>query len=150
MDISMDEKIYDKIRFLILKYDKVFSDEELEELNNNGLFDECRVDYDNLMGRCKKESEDSINVTDFTIKCSMKDRWVPYFISFLKRIEKDGETGESDLVGFYVDGDSDFRAKFKFDSSEVNDDVYNKIYPHNADTIIDYYDADCYYDPDAD
>lgn len=141
MDISMDEKIYNKIRFLILKYDKVFSDEELEELNNNGLFDECHADYDNLMRRRKKESEDGINDTDFTIKCSMKDRYVPCFIAFLKRIEEDGEIGESELIGFYAEGDGDFRPKFEFDSSEVNDDISNDIYPDNTDAVIDYYSA---------
>ena len=150
MDISMDEKTYKKIIFLILKYDKVFSDEELEELNNNGLFDEYHEDYDNLMRRRKKEYKDRINDTDFTIKCSMTDRWIPYFIAFLKRIEADGEIGQSELIGFSVNGEGDFRPKFKFDSSEVNDDISNKIYPHNTDAIIDYYDADCYYDPDAD
>lgn len=141
MDISMDKKIYNKIRFLILKYDKVFSDEELEELNNNGLFDECHVDYDNLMRHRKKESEDGINDTDFTIKCSMKDRWVPYFISFLKTIEKDGEIGHSELIGFYADGDGDFRPKFKFDSSEVNDEFSNMKDPRHTTDSIDYYDA---------
>lgn len=141
MDISMDEKIYNKIRFLILKYDKVFSDEELEELNNNGLFDECHVDYDNLMRHRKKESEGSINDIDFTIKCSMKDRWVPYFISFLKRMSADGEIGHSELIGFYADGDGDFRPKFKFDSSEVNDEFSNKKDPRHTTDSIDYYDA---------
>ena len=141
MDISMDKKIYNKIRFLILKYDKVFSDEELEELNNNGLFDEYHADYDILMRRRKKESEDGINDTDFTIKCSMKDRWVPYFISFLKRMSADGEIGHSELIGFYADGDGDFRPKFKFDSSEVNDEFSNKKDPRHTTDSIDYYDA---------
>lgn len=141
MDIPMTEKTYKKIASLILKYDKVFSDEELEEFYNNGLFDDHQGTYKILMRRRKKESEDGINDTDFSIKCSMKDRWIPYFISFLKRMEADGDIGHSELIGFYADGDGDFRPKFKFDSSEVNDDISIKKDPRHTTDSIDYYDA---------
>ncbi len=34
----------------------------------------------------------------FTIKCEMKDRWVPHFIAMLKRMERLGGIGSSRLV----------------------------------------------------
>lgn len=51
----------------------------------------------------------------FTIECEMKDRWVNDFLSMLKYMEKCGKDGHSELIGFYSDGDGDFRPEFKFD-----------------------------------
>ena len=48
----------------------------------------------------------------FTIECSVPERWVDYFCSFLKHLERNGSLGHSALVGFYADGDGDFRPKF--------------------------------------
>lgn len=54
------------------------------------------------------------NVT-FNIKVTMKERWVNDFCSMLKWMEKCGNVGHSSIVGFYSDGDGDFRPKFEID-----------------------------------
>ena len=51
-------------------------------------------------------------IKNFTINCTMKDRWIDEFCSFLKYMEHNGSIGHSSLVGFYADGDGDFRPKF--------------------------------------
>lgn len=51
----------------------------------------------------------------FNIHVSMEERWIPYFQSFLKYMESMGSIGHSAMVGFYADGDGDFRPKFTFD-----------------------------------
>ena len=48
----------------------------------------------------------------FTIECTMNDRWVDDFCSFLKSLENNGKIGHSSIIGFYADGDGDFRPKF--------------------------------------
>ena len=48
----------------------------------------------------------------FTIECEMKDRWVPYFVSMLKRMEYNGQQGHSECIAFLSDGDGDFRPTF--------------------------------------
>lgn len=48
----------------------------------------------------------------FTIDCEMSERWVNDFCSFLKYLEHNGKIGHSSLVGFYADGDGDFRPTF--------------------------------------
>ena len=48
----------------------------------------------------------------FTITVAMKDRWVNDFCSMLKWMEDCGQLGHSSFVGFYADGDGDFRPKF--------------------------------------
>ena len=54
----------------------------------------------------------------------MKDRWAPYFVSMLKRMEYNGRIGHSECVGFLSDGDGDFRPTFTIDA-EIED---NKEY----------------------
>lgn len=51
----------------------------------------------------------------FNICVNMEERWIPYFKSFLSYMQKMGSIGHSGLVGFYADGDGDFRPKFDFD-----------------------------------
>lgn len=53
----------------------------------------------------------------FDIHVSMEERWIPHFQSFLKYMEGMGSAGHSAMVGFYADGDGDFRPKFEFDIS---------------------------------
>ena len=53
------------------------------------------------------------NMETFTITCTMKKRWVNDFMSLLKYMESCGRLGHSALVGFYSDGDGDFRPEFK-------------------------------------
>lgn len=48
----------------------------------------------------------------FTITVTMKDRWVNDFCSLLKWMEHCGAVGHSSFVGFFADGDGDFRPKF--------------------------------------
>ena len=50
----------------------------------------------------------------FTVQCEMEERWIDDFCSFLNYIQSCGEQGHSALIGFYADGDGDFRPKFKF------------------------------------
>lgn len=49
----------------------------------------------------------------FNVECTMKERWIPYFISFLKKMQYNGLVGHSGVVAFMSDGDGDFRPKFK-------------------------------------
>lgn len=49
----------------------------------------------------------------FTIECTMKERWVPHFLSMLRYMWQLGGLGSSRKVGIYSDGDGDFRPKFK-------------------------------------
>lgn len=51
----------------------------------------------------------------FNIQVTMEERWVNDFCSMLKWMESCGNLGHSSLVGFYADGDGDFRPKFKID-----------------------------------
>lgn len=48
----------------------------------------------------------------FNIEVTMEDRWVNDFCSMLKWMEHCGTIGHSSFVGFYADGDGDFRPKF--------------------------------------
>lgn len=52
---------------------------------------------------------------EFNIHVSMEERWIPHFQSFLKYMEGMGSMGHSAMVGFYADGDGDFRPRFTFD-----------------------------------
>ena len=56
----------------------------------------------------------------FTIECEMPERWVNDFCSFLKHLECNGKIGHSALVGFYADGDGDFRPKFNISTEYSN------------------------------
>ncbi len=96
----------------------------------------------------KTEKEDSIikntnaytntdTDTTFTIKCTMKYRWVPHFLSMLKYMQHLGGVGSSRVVAFYADGDGDFRPKFEWNkellspSSEVrpvSDEKGDRLY----------------------
>lgn len=49
---------------------------------------------------------------EFTIKVKMEERWVDDFCSLLRYMEWCGNVGHSALIGFYADGDGDFRPKF--------------------------------------
>lgn len=52
---------------------------------------------------------------EFSIKVTMNERWVNDFCSMLKWMETCGKIGHSSIVGFYSDGDGDFRPKFEID-----------------------------------
>ena len=55
------------------------------------------------------------NEVTFNIKVTMKERCVNDFCSMLKWMEYCGHLGHSSIVGFYADGDGDFRPKFDID-----------------------------------
>lgn len=50
--------------------------------------------------------------TRFNIEVLMQNRWIPWFCKFLEEMEYCGNIGHSSLLGFYSDGDGDFRPKF--------------------------------------
>ena len=52
--------------------------------------------------------------TDFFIHARIEERWIPYFIAFLKKMQENGERGHSETLAFFSDGDGDFRPQFKF------------------------------------
>lgn len=54
------------------------------------------------------------------------------FCSMLKHIESYGNMGHSALIGFYADGDGDFRPKFEIDSEFNSTEDYTDI---DNDTI---------------
>lgn len=51
----------------------------------------------------------------FTVTCTMEERWVDTFMSMLNKMELDGQLGHSEIIGFYSDGDGDFRPEFESD-----------------------------------
>lgn len=53
----------------------------------------------------------------FNIKVTMNERWVNDFCSMLKYMEYCGDIGHSSIIGFYSDGDGDFRPKFEIDTN---------------------------------
>lgn len=53
------------------------------------------------------------NKVQFTIRATMEERWIDDFCSMLKWMESCGNLGHSSVVGFYADGDGDFRPKFE-------------------------------------
>ena len=53
------------------------------------------------------------DTTTFTVKCTMRTRWVPNFLGMLKKMEQYGGMGCSGNITFYADGDGDFRPKFE-------------------------------------
>ena len=49
----------------------------------------------------------------FNIECEMSKEWAEVFCSMLKKIEKNGNIGHSELVAIFADGDGDFHPTFK-------------------------------------
>ncbi len=60
----------------------------------------------------------------FNIKCTMEERWIDSFLSMLRYMEACGKIGHSTLIGFYSDGDGDFRPLFEPDVQFNRDDGY--------------------------
>jgi hypothetical protein len=63
-------------------------------------------------------------MAEFDVKCKMKARWVPHFLSMLAEMENLGDIGSSRFVSIFSDGDGDFRPKFshrvQYDKVEAN------------------------------
>ena len=51
----------------------------------------------------------------FNIQVTMEERWVDDFCSMLYKMYMNGAIGHSSLIGFYADGDGDFRPYFEID-----------------------------------
>lgn len=51
----------------------------------------------------------------FTIECTMSERWIPTFMSFLQKLQYNGIVGHTGAVAIMADGDRDFRPKFRTD-----------------------------------
>ena len=65
----------------------------------------------------------------FNIKATMNERWVDDFCSMLNWMQSCGDLGHSSLVGFYSDGDGDFRPKFEVDREyKKTDGFWSKDY----------------------
>ena len=54
-------------------------------------------------------------IVEFDVHCKMNKSWANEFLSLLKRMQQNGEIGHSETIGFYSDGDGDFRPNFKCD-----------------------------------
>lgn len=59
--------------------------------------------------------------TEFTIKATMRNRWIPHFLSMLKYMQYLGGVGSSRKVSIFTDGDGDFRPGFEWDDSLPSD-----------------------------
>ena len=76
----------------------------------------------------------------FNIKVTMNERWVDVFCSMLHWMESCGNLGHSSLVGFYSDGDGDFRPKFEIGIDyEKKNGIWNTEKPLSPPEVI--YDA---------
>lgn len=72
----------------------------------------------------------------FNIKVTMNERWANDFCSMLKYMECCGNIGHSSIVGFYSDGDGDFKPKFEIGINYEKTKGYNNNLP-KLDIIFD-------------
>lgn len=73
----------------------------------------------------------------FNIEVTMNERWVNDFCSMLKWMESCGKLGHSSLVGFYSDGDGDFRPNFEIDTEfQRTEGIWNKDSPIKSPEVI--------------
>ena len=77
-------------------------------------------EYVNIINnyKTKKKKHD---MTEFTIRVTMKNRWIPHFLAMLKHMQQLGNLGSSRLVSILSDGDGDFRPKFDWDKKLPSD-----------------------------
>lgn len=48
------------------------------------------------------------DTVDLHVDLLISKRWVPAFVGFLSKLQKNSTDGHSSLVGFFADGDGDF------------------------------------------
>lgn len=72
----------------------------------------------------------------FTIECTMNERWIPYLISALKKMEYDGHVGKKEIIGMMARGDLDFTPRF---STDVKYYEVNPSKPEDVPLVV--YDA---------
>lgn len=70
----------------------------------------------------------------FIIEVEMKDRWVPYFLSMLQKMESYGQNGMSREVALFTDGDGDFQPKFRHN---VDFDIQQPVRDVNGNVLYD-------------
>jgi len=75
--------------------------------------------------------------TTITITATMKDRWVPHFLSMLRYMERCGAVGSSRTVGIYADGDGDFRPKFEWDPKFADYENEEPVENENGNHLYD-------------
>lgn len=77
---------------------------------------------------------------------TIKERWLDPFLNFLNQCEYYGNIGHSELLGFYVDGDGEFRPHFTIDGMpihqyiELND--LSKYLAKEKEVKVFYYDCE--------
>ena len=90
--------------------------------------------YDDFYKNCPDEE-----MVELNLKFKIHPRWVKQFIGFLEYVEANSSVGHSSLVGFYADGDGDFRFRWKFaddDGESINKKVakyFRKVRPDLID-----------------
>jgi hypothetical protein len=78
----------------------------------------------------------------FSIEVTMNERWINDFCSMLHWMQHCGNLGHSSMVGFYADGDGDFRPKFKIDTDwEKTEGIWRKDRDRPLPSMEVYYDA---------
>lgn len=78
----------------------------------------------------------------FTIECEVPERWVNDFCTMLNWMQSCGNLGHSSMVGFYADGDGDFRPKFKINTEwEKTPGIWRKDRDRPLPSMEVYYDA---------
>ena len=70
----------------------------------------------------------------FSGEIEMKDRYVPYFLSMLRKMENYGQNGMSREVAFFADGDGDFQPKFWHN---VDFDIQQPVRDTNGNILYD-------------
>ena len=68
---------------------------------------------------------DEFEEIEFTVKCKMNRRWANQFLSMLRYFEDMGAIGHSCRVGFYANGDGDFRPEF---TTDFDWDIVEPVY----------------------
>lgn len=58
-----------------------------------------------------------MNELEFSIKVTMRERWVPHFLGMLKRMQYLGGIGATRRITFVSDGDGDYSPVFEWDDN---------------------------------
>lgn len=73
----------------------------------------------------------------FNVKVTMEERWIDDFCSMLNWMQYCGSMGHSSLVGFFADGDGDFRPRFEIDTNyEKKDGIRSKDTPLSEPEVL--------------
>ena len=75
--------------------------------------------------------EESMNKVTFHVTCTMPEKWADAFCSMLDLMENNGKLGHSAVIGFYSDGDGNYRPTFQIDRE------YHKGYCCRIENLID-------------